>query len=511
VRSTGGDFSEWTIKFHGDKPLLKAGILGPTGVAIERPGTGRKPVSFTLSTESISLGPDRPEAVLELTGEDGFGLHVTQRLKFAAESYTVDRTIRVENRHSVPQAAAISRLWTAPVELAKEEESFAGARPLHVVRLASGFWPYRDSLAKVGDFTGESHWVGFEMGLPAPGQPFVVMNGIFLSAMIPKTRGLQVLEKRASLGKDAQGKERGEHVDVGVVANLPPLAPGQAWEGQIIDHLGPMEYERLKMLGVHLERAIYFGGFPFPESFARDWGIPTLPMQWVAVPVLALLNWIHRFTRNYGLAIILLTIVTKVVLFPLTVKSMRSMKAMQAMQPQINALRAKYKNDARRVQQETMELYKQHGVNPLGGCLPMVVQFPVLIALYVALSVSTEMQNAPFLCMGQAPAWMPLVGGKGVWICDLAAYDPTYILPLLMGATQFVQQKMTPTAGDPRQAKIMLIMPIMFTYFFLTLPSGLVLYWTVSNALQIAQQAYLNRQAVHPDKPAKASRAPKKV
>jgi YidC/Oxa1 family membrane protein insertase len=457
------------------------------------------------------LGPERPEGVLEMTGEDGRGLRVVQRLKFTADSYTVERTIRVENHQSVPQAATISRLWATPVEWPKDEETFAGARPIHVVRLGGGYWPYRSALGSVVDFTGESRWIGFEMGLPAPGQSFVVMNGIFLSAMIPKAGGLQVVEKKVGLGKDAQGKQRGDRLDVGVAASLPPLAPGQAWEGVVVDHLGPMEYERLKLHGAHLERAIYFGGFPFPESFARDWGIPTLPMEWVAVPVLALLKWIFGFTHNYGLAIILLTIVTKVVLFPLTVKSMRSMKAMQAMQPQVNALRAKHKSDPRRVQQETMELYRQHGVNPLGGCLPMVVQFPVLIALYVALSVSTEMQNAPFLCFGHAPTWVPLIGGKAVWICDMAAYDPTYILPLLMGATQFVQQKMTPTAGDPRQAKIMLIMPIMFTYFFLTLPSGLVLYWTVSNALQIAQQAYLNRETAQPAKPAKSPRAAKKA
>jgi YidC/Oxa1 family membrane protein insertase len=143
----------------------------------------------------------------------------------------------------------------------------------------------------------------------------------------------------------------------------------------------------------------------------------------------------------------------------------------------------------------------------------MLVQFPVLIALYVALSVSTEMQNAPFLCLGHAPEWLPFLGGKGIWICDLSTFDPTYVLPLLMGATQFVQQKMTPTAGDPRQAKIMLIMPIMFTYFFLTLPSGLVLYWTVSNALQIGQQSYLNREAkkTPAERPAKPSRAAKKA
>jgi YidC/Oxa1 family membrane protein insertase len=179
---------------------------------------------------------------------------------------------------------------------------------------------------------------------------------------------------------------------------------------------------------------------------------------------------------------------------------MQSMKAMQALQPQINALRSKYKSDPQRLQQETMQLYRSNKVNPLGGCLPMVVQIPIFYALYVALSVSVEMQNAPFICFGSLPRWVPLLGGQDLWICDLAAYDPTYILPLLMGASMFVQQKMQPVMGDPRQAKMMLFMPVIFTFMFLNLPSGLVLYWTLSNVLQIGQQKYMERGTPKPQK-----------
>jgi YidC/Oxa1 family membrane protein insertase len=207
------------------------------------------------------------------------------------------------------------------------------------------------------------------------------------------------------------------------------------------------------------------------------------------VPILWLLGWFRRYTLNYGVAIILLTVLTKVLFFPLTLKSMRSMKAMQVLQPQINALRSKYKSDPQRIQRETMELYREHKVNPLGGCLPMVVQIPVFYALYVALSVSVEMQNAPFICFGH-------LFGMHLWICDLAAQDPTYVLPILMGVSMFVQQKMTPTMGDPRQAKMMLLMPVVFTFMFLNLPSGLVLYWTLSNVLQIGQQLYMERHGM---------------
>src|SRR5439155_502450 len=140
-----------------------------------------------------------------------------------------------------------------------------------------------------------------------------------------------------------------------------------------------------------------------------------------------------------------------------------AMKAMQALQPQVNALRTKYKNDPKKLQEETLGLYRKHHVNPMGGCLPMIAQIPIFYALYLALSVSVELQNATFLCFGR-------VFGFDVWICDLASHDPTYVLPLLMGVTMFMQQKMTRTTGEPRQAKMMLVMPFVFTFMFLNLP-----------------------------------------
>jgi YidC/Oxa1 family membrane protein insertase len=155
----------------------------------------------------------------------------------------------------------------------------------------------------------------------------------------------------------------------------------------------------------------------------------------------------------------------------------------------VNALRSKYQKDPQTLQRETLALYKKHRVNPMGGCLPMIAQVPIFYALYLALSVSVELQSSPFLCLPR-----PLFGVH-LWICDLAAHDPTYILPVLMGVTMFVQQKMTPTMGDPRQAKMMLFMPVIFTFMFLNLPSGLVLYWTVSNILQILQQKLMDRPA----------------
>jgi len=226
-----------------------------------------------------------------------------------------------------------------------------------------------------------------------------------------------------------------------------------------------------------------------------------LPMKWFAVPILSFMNWLYAHVHNYGVAIILLTVLSKVFFYPLTVWSMRSMKSMQRLQPQVNALRSKYKSDPQRAQRETMELYRKHGVNPVGGCLPMLPQIPIVHGLYLAVANSAELQNAPFLCfdflqpVARAFRAMGASWVDSLWICNLADIDPLYILPLVMGVTMFVQQKMTPVSGDPAQAKVMLIMPVFFTIMFLNLPSGLVLYWTVSNVLQIAQQWWMNRPA----------------
>jgi YidC/Oxa1 family membrane protein insertase len=507
VSSTGGAVVEWDLKYRGEKPMVLPGVVSSRGVEVRRPGGEARPVAFTLSEGSLSLDKDRPAGELRLTGEDGFGLRVSQEVRFSVENYLVERTIRVENRHTVPQGVEVEIAWTAPFEWPREHEGFRGPRPISVVLLEKNvYWARRVWLASVENRVADGQWVGYESGVAPVGQ-----NGVYLTAVIPKTSGMKVFEARLD-GTGPPGSGNGaspsatKRAQIGVRAALPVLQPGQTWEGQILTYLGPMELERLTALGVGLEKAVYFGGFPFPESWAERYGVPTLPMEWVAVPVLKFMKWLYGLAGNYGVAIIVLTIVTKLLFFPLSLKSMKSMKAMQAIQPQVNALRTKYKNDPQRLQRETMELYRQHRVNPLGGCLPMIVQVPIFYALYVALTVSPDLQNSPFVCFGRAPSWMPLLGGSDLWICDLAAPDPTYILPILMGVSMFIQQKMMPVMGDPRQAKLMLMMPIVFTFMFLNLPSGLVLYWTLSNVLQIAQQYYMDRGAQAARVPARAAK-----
>jgi YidC/Oxa1 family membrane protein insertase len=458
--------------------------MGSEGLQVGRVGTSPQVVAFAIEPQALKLTRDSPTGTLNLGGQDGFGLEVKQTLGFRGDSFVVEQDIKVENHHSVAQSAEIILPWRAPVEWAKElGEKFQGQHPIRTVRLVGGS-VIREDVHSVAERQAEGSWIALE-------------SEWYLAALIPQGNGWQLSERKISQSVPGQAKPK-EFVQIAVRTILPVLEPGQAWKGKVAIYVGPKEHARLKAVGAGLEKSIYFGGFPLPQSYGG------LPMEWLAVPIMALINIFHAYSGNYGVAIILLTIITKVLFFPLTLKSMTSMRAMQTLQPQINALRSKYKSDPQRLQRETMELYRANKVNPLGGCLPMVVQIPIFYALYVALSVSVEMQNAPFICFGRLPTWMPLLGGQDLWICDMAAQDPTYVLPLLMGASMFVQQKMQPVMGDPRQAKMMLFMPVVFTFMFLNLPSGLVLYWTLSNVFQIAQQKYMQRGAKTQKPPARA-------
>ncbi|RLA99419.1 MAG: hypothetical protein DRG37_04765 [Deltaproteobacteria bacterium] len=228
-------------------------------------------------------------------------------------------------------------------------------------------------------------------------------------------------------------------------------------------YIGPKELKTLKLAGYDLNKALDFGFFDF---FAK--------------PMLISLNWINSYIHSYGWSIIILTVTIKLLLYPLSLKSFKSMKELQKIQPLMKEIQAKYKDDKSRLNQELMKLYSEHKVNPMGGCLPMLLQIPILFALYRIFLSAIELRHTPFHIVG-------------TWLPDLSAKDPYYITPILMGLSWFIQQKMTPMGGDPAQQKMMLFMPVIFTIFFLNFPSGLVIYWLVSNVLSIAQQAYINR------------------
>jgi YidC/Oxa1 family membrane protein insertase len=468
VSSEGGKLQELVLR-RGEKPMVIIGDLGPAGLQLAPNENGPGEV-VPMSFDKDALVMTDKAAELVLTG-DANGLRIRQTLRFQPDGYAIDALVRVENPGAAPRTVTLSVPWLTRQTWRAIPEKFQGQHPTEIVWSANGSINRIDDLGAAHSVVSDGEWVALD-------------SVWYLAALVPKGPGFKVVA--ATDGKVPDAKN-GDKAPAGratiAVKATPTIAPGQTWEGHVVLYAGPKEYDRLKALG--LQDTINFGGFPLPRKYGG------LPMEWLGVPILLLLNWTFKHVGNYGVAIILLTVVSKVLFYPLTVKSMRSMKAMQALQPQVNALRSKYQKDPQTLQRETLALYKKHRVNPMGGCLPMIAQVPIFYALYLALSVSVELQGSPFLCFG--PSFRPF--GVDLWICDLAAHDPTYVLPVLMGITMFVQQKLTPTMGDPRQAKMMLFMPVVFTFMFLNLPSGLVLYWTVSNVLQILQQKLMDRPA----------------
>jgi YidC/Oxa1 family membrane protein insertase len=253
-------------------------------------------------------------------------------------------------------------------------------------------------------------------------------------------------------------------------------APGQATLAAKY-FLGPKDFDVLASVDRNLVRAIDFGMF-----------------SWLVVPLLRALKWVNGYLGNYGWSIIALTVIINLVMFPLRHKSVVSMRKMQDIQPEVKAIQDRYAKlkmsdpAKQKMNVELMNLYRERGVNPASGCVPMLLTLPVLFAFYSMLSVAIELRGAPF------------VG----WIHDLSMHDPLYITPILMGGTMFVQQRMTPSTADPVQQKMMMFMPLVFTSMFLFAPSGLVLYWTVSNLWAIGQQALTNRLIGPPARPGKA-------
>jgi YidC/Oxa1 family membrane protein insertase len=225
----------------------------------------------------------------------------------------------------------------------------------------------------------------------------------------------------------------------------------------------PKRYSLLKEQDAGLIDTIDFGWFMFGRI---------LLISFLAKPIFLLMSYLVGIVHNYGVAIILVTILIKIIFSPLAYMSYKSIHEMQSLQPDIKKLQAKFKEDKAALNQALMELYKERRVNPLGGCLPMLVQIPVFVALYNILNNTVELRQSPFI----------------FWIHDLSLKDPYYVLPIIMGITMILQYKLNPSSPDPVQQKVMMFVPVVMTFFFLNFPAGLVLYWLVNNVLTIGQQ-----------------------
>ena len=366
-------------------------------------------------------------------------VRVERIFTFDPARYAMDLEIRVTNLSAAPIHQNAYTIWSQfldpKVKLDKENEEGAIAFVKDTV--------HQDAAEKIEAkkvLGPDVSWAGFE-------------SKYFLASLISKQPTLTSY----LLEKDASGRV---YASLEGPKNLIP--PAQSGVFSYTVYLGPKVFDLLKAQGVGLENAINFGSW----------------IKWLAMPLLIVMNFLYQYVHNYGTAIIILTILTKIIFWPLGNKSYKSMKEMQVVQPKIKELQERYKNDKQALNQAVMELYKTHKINPLGGCLPILIQIPVFFGLYRALLYAIELRHAPFFG----------------WIQDLSAKDPYYITPVIMGATMFIQQKMSPPMRtDPMQQKIMLLMPIIFTALFLNFPSGLVIYWLFNNILSIGQQYYINK------------------
>lgn len=384
---------------------------------------------FKPSSASLSLD-ESGQGELTYSGTLSNGLAIEKKFIFSADTYFINTEIKAFNGTQAAVSVRADTVLNAPVSGTDDTGYHQGP-----IIKSNDNLVRQDEDERTLSGSSKLKWLGLE-------------DKYFLAAIIPmtETQFSWVTEVLAAGSSSA-------------TLQFPVnLAPGGSSRVVFNSFLGPKEYDTLLKQKAGLEEAIEFGWF-----------------DWMAKPFLVVLNFFNKYLGNYGVAIIVLTVIIKILFYPLTKKSLQSMRDMQKMQPQMAAVKEKYKNDKEKMNKELMELYKRHKINPVGGCLPMILQIPVFIALYEVLYVAIELRHAPFF----------------LWITDLSAKDPYYITPVLMGATMFLQQKMTPTSVDPAQQKIMMLMPIVFTFMFLSFPAGLVLYWLINNVLSIGQQYFI--------------------
>jgi YidC/Oxa1 family membrane protein insertase len=398
----------------------------------------------------LSLTDGSRELVFGYTTADG--VQFEKVYKFSASSYVIGFDLRIVNRGDKPiKDSLIVGLRNT---LAAKKSSYVFEGPAALVD-RSLQQIEKDDIAKKGNLSGNIRWLSVE-------------SRYFMLGLIP------LKEQAAAVRISSQPNNV---VESRYIEPEQTIAPGANEAYQYELYFGPKSLQYLKPAGHDLDKAIDFGTFDL-----------------LAKPCLWLLNYLYSVIPNYGVAIIILTVLTKVLLWPLGTKSYKSMSQMKKMQPLIQEIREKYKDDKKKMNEAVMGLHKTYGINPLGGCLPMVVQIPFFFALYRMLDQAIELRHAPFFG----------------WITDLSApdrlfdfgfsipfMDPPYgipVLTLIMGATMLWQQKMTPATGDPTQAKMMMLMPVVFTFIFINFSSGLVLYWLVNNVLSIGQQIYTQKK-----------------
>lgn len=416
--------------------IAESGLQATAGIA-----PGRDQVFQAAQTEyKLADGQDSLEVPLSWSDESG--LTITKIYTFHRDRFTIDVVHRIENSSDAEWRGSQYREL---VRRAPNESYGLGA----VYTYTGGVISTPEQKYEKIDFGDMSE---SNLELDVAGGWIAMIQHYFLGAWIPAQDELNKFYSRA-LG---DGRYR-----LGMVSAEQTIAAGQTGTFATQLYVGPKIQERLEGLAPNLSRTVDYGWLWF-----------------IAEPLFVILKWLHGLLGNWGWSIILLTVMIKAVFFKLSETSYRSMANMRKLAPKLQQMKERYGDDRAKLNQAMMEMYKKEKINPLGGCLPILVQIPVFIALYWMLLESVELRQAPWLG----------------WIQDLSTKDPFYILPLIMGVSMFIQQRLNPTPPDPIQAKVMMALPIVFTFFFLWFPSGLVLYWVVNNVLSIAQQYVITKR-----------------
>ncbi len=462
INTIGGDIDSLELLNHGEvgnsKQLYKllqnsnnrifiaqTGLIGGGQIALPNHHT-----QYTTDKTNYVLQPNQDSIVVNLTANES-GIEVTKSLTFKRGSYLVDTTYQIQNNTN-NSLNGVSAYWS----LLRDDEAPNGETKLVHTFTGAAYYTNNTKFEKVKfddikkndlsypDITTNG-WIGYIQHyfatlwiLNANNYPPVCANGVTCRFSF------------RSVGNNL--------VSVGLLTDLPVIAPHSKQSISVPLFAGPEEYSVLIKTAPHLE-------------LTKDYG-------WVyifATPLFWLLVKLFNIVNNWGYAIILLTLLVKIVLYPLTRASYISMAKMKALAPKIEKLKAEYGDDKVKLQAAMMQMYKSEKVNPIGGCLPMILQIPVFIGLYWALLSSVELRGATFL-----------------WIKDLSNPDPYYILPIILAVTMFLQTFLNPPPTDPVQAKMMRIMPVAFSIMFFFFPAGLVLYWLINNILSMSQQYYVN-------------------
>ncbi len=459
ISERGGALTSFILKEHREenKPeapgvqMIKDTPQGSLPLGFSWGSAVAEDTLYTFDSETVSFDPTTGRATVTMRATTPAGLEIVRSFVFARSDYVIEHSATVINRSGqVLQGMAGLHQRSQQFVTANKFSEWLFRGPAYYDQ--NGLHEIKLKEFQEGGKTIPTNidWVAYE-------------DNYFMRGIIPVAKPISAISLNAV----------GELVTIDVHSPLDTLADGTEKTYSYRLFYGPKIISELKETGANLAKIVNFGWFDV-----------------IAKPMLYLLNWFYGVFSNYGLAIILVTVLLKALFWPITQKGLKSMKNMQKLQPKMVKLKEKYKGDPTKMNQEMMNLYKTYKVNPLGGCLPMVLQIPVFFALYKVLLQSIELRHAPFM----------------LWITDLSAPDRLYIgfdlpylgglpvLTLLMGASMFIQQKMTPTTADPTQAKIMLFLPVIFTVMFVNFASGLVLYWFVNNLLSILQQYLINRQ-----------------